>query len=164
MVVVADTSPLTALLHLNKLHLVIDLYQSVYVPNTVANEMRELVSFGYDVSFLNDKEHYFIRSANNTQLIEELCKVLDPGEAEAIVLAKEVHADLLLIDEKLGKEIAVKQNIKCKGVIGLLIDAKAQGFIPELKPLLHDLVSNLKFRISENIFNLALKKAGEDLV
>lgn len=162
MVVVADASPLTALLHLNKLQLLVDLYQSVYIPTSVANEMEELVSFGYDISFLNDHFHYIIRTATNVELIKELSTVLDPDEAEAIALAKEVKADLLLIDEKLGKEIAEKENIKCKGVIGLLIDAKAAGLIPQLKPLLDDLMNNLKFRISKTIYILALAKAGED--
>jgi uncharacterized protein len=161
MVVVADTSPLTALLHLNQIQLLVDLYQSVYIPTSVASEMKELIPFGYDISFLNDHSNYIIRTPNDVELIKELSTVLDPGEAEAIALAKELKADLLLIDEKIGKEIAGRANIKCKGVIGLLIDAKAAGLIFQLKPLLDDLVSNLKFRISQTIYNLALEKAGE---
>lgn len=163
MVVVADTSPLLALLHLNKIQLLIDLYQSVIIPTSVADEMEELILFGYDISFLNDQSRYLIRTATNVELIKELSTVLDPGEAEAIALAKEVKADLLLIDEKIGKEIAGKENIKCKGVIGLLIDAKYAGLISHLKPLLDDLINNLKFRISQAIYTMALEKAGEDV-
>lgn len=161
MVVVADASPLTALLHLNKLQLLIDLYRQIYIPTAVANEMYELMPFGYDISFLNDHSHYIVRPANDVELVKVLSTVLDRGEAEAIALSREVKADLLLIDEKLGKEIAVKENIKCKGVIGVLIDAKAEGLIPQLKPLLDDLVNNSKFRISNTIYKLALEKAGE---
>jgi predicted nucleic acid-binding protein len=161
MLVVADASPLTALLHLNKLHLLVVLYHTIYIPGSVANEMQYLIPFGYDISFLNDHSHYIIKSSNDFKLVNELSTVLDHGEAEAIALAKEVNADLLLIDEKLGKEIAAKENIKCKGVIGVLIDAKAKGHIIQLKPLLDDLVNNLKFRISKTIYSLALQKAGE---
>lgn len=161
MLVIADASPLTALLHLRKLSLLSDLYNQVYIPTSVLKEMEELVAFGYDISFLNDISKYTIRTATDIGLIKELSTVLDAGEAEAIALAKELEADLLLIDEKLGKDLAVKQGIKCKGVIGLLIDAKAAGLIPQLRPLLEDLINNLKFRISRTVYELALKKTDE---
>ena len=86
---------------------------------------------------------------------------LDLGEAEAIACAREMKAELLLIDEKLGKEFALAENIHCKGVVGVLIDAKKQGLIQYLKPLLDDLIQNLKFRLSDKIYKLALQKAGE---
>ena len=93
--------------------------------------------------------------------IKGLSEILDPGEAEAIALAKEINADLLLIDEKLGKELATKENIPCKGVIGILIEAKAKGLVTKVKPLFDELINNLKFRISERVYRLALDKAGE---
>lgn len=52
MVVVADTSPLTALLHLNQILLLQKLYGEVFIPFTVAVELKTLVSFGYNLSFL----------------------------------------------------------------------------------------------------------------
>lgn len=161
MIVVADTSPLTALLHLNRLQLLMDLYGSVYIPVSVANEMKDLIPFGYNVSFLNDKSSFHVKEATDKKLMQKFMSVLDAGEAEAIVLAKELNADLLLIDEKLGKEIAEGENIKCKGVIGLLIEAKTKKLIPQPRPLLDDLRNNLKFRISNAIYKLALEKAGE---
>lgn len=104
-----------------------------------------------------------IRRAPDTGFIEKLSEILDPGEAEAIALAKELKAELLLIDEKIGREFAVAEHIDCKGAVGILIDAKKKGLILSLKPLLDDLVTNLKFRLSERIYQLALKKAGEQL-
>jgi predicted nucleic acid-binding protein len=162
MIVVADTSPITALLHLGQLHLLKKLYDQVYIPPSVVLELRTLVSFGYDISFLTDKETFIERNPIDKKLIEILNKHLDIGEAEAIALAKEVNADLLLIDEKLGKQFAEEEHINCKGTIGILILAKDRGYIPALKPLLDNLVNNLKFRLSTAIYNLALKKAGEE--
>ncbi len=161
MVVVADTSPLTALLHLNKLHLISMLYGRVYIPVTVAKELNTLVQFGYSISFLEEKQTYIIQKATDELLVKNLCEYLDEGEAEAIALAKELHADLLLIDERLGKQFAEAEAIPCKGVVGILIEAKHQGLIQLVKPLLHDLIHNLKFRLSEKVYNAALQKAGE---
>lgn len=161
MVVVADTSPITALLHLQQIHLLKKLYGQVLIPLSVATELKTLVQFGYDVSFLEMKDVFIIRQPKDTTFINTLIEHLDLGEAEAIALAKEMKAELLLIDEKLGKEFALAENIHCKGVIGVLIDAKSQGLIKDLKPLLDDLIQNLKFRLSDKIYKLALLKAGE---
>lgn len=86
---------------------------------------------------------------------------LDEGEAEAIALAIELNADLLLIDERLGKNIATKKGLICKGVVGVLIEAKQRAFIPAVRPLLDDLREHLKFRLADTIYNLALQIAGE---
>ena len=161
MVVVADTSPVAALIHLNKLHLISMLYGKVYIPATVAVELNTLVQFGYDISFLEEKQTYIVQKAANELLVRNLCEYLDEGEAEAIALAKELHADLLLIDERLGKQFAEAEAIHCKGVIGILIEAKQQKLVQFIKPLLDDLIHDLKFRLSEKVYIAALKKAGE---
>ena len=63
MVVVADTSPITALLHLQQIHLLKRLYGQVFVPLSVAAELKTLFQFGYDVSFLEMKDVFIIRCA-----------------------------------------------------------------------------------------------------
>ena len=52
MIVVADTSPLTALLHLRQTDLLIHLYEQIFIPAVVADEMNMLLPYGYDTSFL----------------------------------------------------------------------------------------------------------------
>src|SRR6187551_2787353 len=106
MIVVADTSPITALLYIKQIHLLNKLYGKVFIPSSVAIELSTLVSFGYDISFLNNQQNYIIRKASDVELVKNLKQYLDEGEAEAIALAKELNANLLLIDEKLGKQYA----------------------------------------------------------
>ena len=103
-------------------------------------------------------EVYEIRPSTSSFFIQKLSEFLDPGEAEAIALAKELGADLLLIDERIGRRFAEAEQIACKGVVGILIEAKKEGFIQLLKPLLDDLVENLKFRLSHHIYKLALQR------
>lgn len=161
MVVVADTSPLTALLHLNQVPLLVLLYGEVYIPLAVAAELETLPAFGFDISPIKNNKAFIVRQPADTEFRNQLNEELDAGEAEAIALAIELHADLLLIDERLGKAAAEAANIPCKGVVGLLLDAKEKGLIPLVKPLLDDLRQNLKFRLSEKIYRLALQKANE---
>lgn len=161
MVVVADTSPLTALLHLNLINLLPALYGKVYIPQAVAEEIKSLIGFGYDISFLNQSDLFDVKRPADGFIHEEWYNILDIGEAEAIALALELNVDLLLIDEKLGKQLAEEKKIVCKGVVGVLIEAKLKGLIKEIKPLLNELTSGLKFRLSGKIIALALQRAGE---
>jgi len=161
MIVVADTSPLTAILHLRQLSLLEILYGEIYIPFTVAEELQTLIQFGYDISFLMDTKKYIIRKATDVLFMQALIENLDAGEVEAIALAKELRADLLLIGEKLRKQFAEQEHIACKGVVGVLIAAKHKGLIPLLKPLPDDLIRNLQFRLSDHIYQLALYKANE---
>jgi predicted nucleic acid-binding protein len=161
MVVVADTSPLTALLHLGQLPILRGLYGRIVVPASVVQELNSLPAFGYDISFIKDEEQFLILTASNIAMVQSFSVFLDAGEAEAIALAKELSADLLLIDERLGREVAEKIQIQCKGVVGVLIEAKNAGLITLVKPLLDRLIEELKFRLSDHIYSLALQKAGE---
>jgi predicted nucleic acid-binding protein len=64
---------------------------------------------------------------------------LDKGEAEAIILATESEADLILLDEALGRYHAKHAGLIVTGTIGILIKAKKQALISELKPLIFEL-------------------------
>jgi predicted nucleic acid-binding protein len=63
---------------------------------------------------------------------------LDPGERQAIQLAKQEHADLLLIDEKLGPRIARERGLAVTGTLGVLLQAAERGLI-DIEQALTDL-------------------------
>jgi hypothetical protein len=75
---------------------------------------------------------------------------LDAGEAEAIVLASEIKADLIILDERLGRFHAKHADLKVTGTIGVLMKAKSEGLIEELHPLLNEL-SDKEVWISEKL-------------
>lgn len=86
---------------------------------------------------------------------------MDRGEAEAIILAVEKKADLLLLDERRGRTVAYQLGIKFIGLLGILIEAKHQQIISAVKPLLDELIAKAGFWVSTHLYNCVLKAAGE---
>lgn len=70
---------------------------------------------------------------------------LDLGESEAIVLAKELNCDLILMDETKGRKIAKSLEIDTLGLIGILISGEKVGLLKEIKPLIVNCVKNIIF-------------------
>ena len=102
MIVVADSSPLIALARIERLDLLRDLFGSVLLPTAV---WREVVQEGVDrpgAAALMATHWIEERAILDVGLAAHLRKKLGAGESEAIVLAKEVVADFLLMDERLG--------------------------------------------------------------
>lgn len=98
---------------------------------------------------------------SNLQLVHTLRQELDAGEAEAIVLSLEMKAELLLMDERLGRETAEHLGIRCLGLIGVLIEAKNRNLIESVKPLILALRDVAGFRISQTLFDRVMADLNE---
>ena len=86
---------------------------------------------------------------------------LDRGEAEAIALAAELQADLLLMDERLGRTEAARFGLRVIGVLGVLIEAKGRGRLQRIEPILDELRHDAGFRVSQALRARVLQAAGE---
>ena len=153
MIVVSDTSVITTLLQIGKADLLRQLFGEVLIPEAVRDELS--VAHALLPAFVR------CEPVQNRPAVERLLRELDPGEAEAIVLAREKNADLLLMDESAGRRIALREGIRFTGLVGALVDAKRKRLIPSLVRVLDEIKSQTTFFISEATRNLALKTAGE---
>ncbi len=86
---------------------------------------------------------------------------LNLGEAEAIALAIEIHADAILVDEAARRAMARQMGLLPIGVLGTLLRAKERGLVGPLKPMLDSLQYELGFFISDDLRSEILRRAGE---
>lgn len=157
--VVSNTTPIISLLKIDKLSILKDLYTEIYVPKEVYNELENGKRKGYytDLSKINWIKIKEIKDKKSLSYFLDL----DKGEAETIVLANEIEADLTIIDETLGRYHAKNANLKITGTLGILLKAKKTGHIEKIKPLLFDLKNKgvwLNEKLIDNILILANEK------
>lgn len=161
MVIVSGTSPISSLFKIGRLQILPAIYGQVIIPKEVADELQVLQMQGYDLEPIFEADWLVVQTPSPSPLLDKLRKEIDPGEAEAIALAKELHADLLIIDEKSGREVALREGLAVTGLLGLLLEAKKLGHIPGVNPILDDLVKVAHFRVRPSLIREILKLAGE---
>ena len=161
MIVVSDASPLIALAAVGWLRLLHVLYGDVLVPEAVHREVTTANFHAPGAAEVSDAEWIRVQSVQERTLVAALSLELDPGEAEAIALAIESGADLLLIDERRGRAAANRLGIRVVGVLGVLIEAKGRGILPEVRPVLDALAAEAGFRVREALYRRVLEVAGE---
>ena len=161
MIVVSDTSPINNLAAINQLHLLQQLYGTVVIPEAV---YQELTDPDFPVAGAKEVQTFTwiqIRAIEDRTMLKALSSELDPGEAEAIVLALEMKAEQVLIDERRGRMIAARLNLHYTGILGVLVEAKSQGFISTVKPLLDDLINKAGFWVTEPLYKSVLRLVNE---
>lgn len=161
MIVVSDASPLISLAAVERFHLLQDLYREILIPEFVRREIAEAGLDRVGSAELREADWIVARKVKNDFLLRALEGELDRGEAEAIVLAVELRADLLLIDERRGRTVAERFGFKVVGVLGVLIQAKRMGFLPDVGTVLEDLLARAGFRIAPALRQRVLEEAGE---
>ncbi len=83
------------------------------------------------------------------------------GEADALVLALEKRASLVLIDDRDGRDAAGENELKVCGTMGILIKAKEAGLISTVSAALDQLRQKHVFWLSDAMYQEAIRLAGE---
>lgn len=161
MIVISDTTAISSLHKINELDILRKIFGEVVVPKEV---MEELMFFENQYKGFKWSETYpwlKVVALQEAQTKRELRDRLDEGESAAIALSLELDADLLLIDEKLGRILAVEYGLDIIGLIGVIELAKKRGYITSVKLLIDELISFANFRISKELYERVLKIADE---
>lgn len=161
MIVVSDTTSISALFLIERIMLLEQLFKKVVIPEPVFYELMALEGFGKDVGVLRSSSWLSIRSATPGPVLSQLLSDLDEGEAHAIAIAIELNADLLIIDEKKGRKQAERLKLNYTGLGGVLLRAKSAGLIPLVAPVLDDLKAQAGFYLSESVRGVLLEAANE---
>ncbi len=148
-IVVSDTSPIVNLAAVGRLDLLQQLYNQVVVPQAVHDEINKGIQQPALAEILSCA-WLQTQTAANRAVVASLELELDRGEAEAIALAVELKAALVLMDERKGRRVALRLGLTPIGLLGILIEAKQRRLIQEAG-----------FWIGRELYNYVLEAAGE---
>lgn len=157
MIVVSDSSPLIALSSVDRLDLMQLLFDEVIIPVSVHDEvMGQAAKIAAELPF-------FIRvEPIAAELPVRFLKLnLHTGESEAIALALERQIQGIILDDKRAREIASELGLKVIGTLGLLILAKQKGLLPNVRPIMAQIIERVNFRIAPSVLNRALSCIAE---
>jgi predicted nucleic acid-binding protein len=161
LIVVSDTSPILNLARIGRLELLPLLYQRVLIPSAV---LEELTASKKDLSSAIDlasEPWLIVASVKSQTRVRELREYLDSGEAEAIVLAVEWRADLVLVDERRGRRTATAAGLRVTGLLGVVAGAKRAGLIGLGKPVVDELIEIARFWMGSDLYAEVLAELDE---
>jgi len=170
-IVIADAGPLIALTRIGHLVLLNKLFGGVSVTSIVADEVLQGGDFS-DSSVLSQAFAQTWLQPVNVDSLDRLSQAkslmnlyqIDPGEASSMVLAQQAHTQgdqaLLVMDDLRGRSAAQHARLPVIGTAGVLLLAKRQGHVTDVKPLLLDLRQNGYF-LSQRLIDSAIQQAGE---
>ena len=162
MKIVANSSILIALSAIGQLELLLHRFpQGVLVPQAV---WREVVVTGQGqpgATEVTSTSWITVHTVEDQGLVSLLRMELDEGEAEAIALCRDQQAEMILLDEKDARRVARRMGLTVLGTIGILIWAKQTGLMATLQDQLDALQTQGKFRLSQFVYEEALRTVGE---
>jgi len=151
MIVVSDTSPISALIRCDQLHLLQKLYDKILIPKKVFEELQYLVHYNISIDILTQSKWIKIKEVSSSFLVEKYNNEVEEGEAEALVLATEYKADLILADVLAARTLAIHLGFKTKGLLGIFLEAESKGFI-ENSQLIQELIASKIVWISNKVY------------
>jgi uncharacterized protein len=155
---VVNTSPLVFLGNLGRLELLRHTGREVCIPRAVAEEIAEKPDAAAQA--VQDACAAWMQVRPDHTAVTLVQAALHTGEAEAIVLATELHAERLVLDDQDARRFADRCGLKTIGTLGILLAAKQRGAIASLREEINALAA-LGFRANPQLVAAVLQRAGE---
>ena len=145
---VTNSTCLIALERIQRLDILPQVFAPITIPPAVQSEV------GISAPWLT------IQAPQHRGIVQSLQTQIDEGESEAIALAMELGDVFIILNDLSARRVAQQLHLKVIGTTGMLLRAKQQGIIPEIKPIL-DALTTANFRISAALIRKALELADE---
>lgn len=156
--VVADNTPLRYLILLDDADILPTLFGGVFIPQTVLHELQHPHAPVEVRTWLSHPPAWLdVRQAYSPPAVD--LAVLDPGERDAIWLARELHADLLLVDDHAARAVATQLGIRKMGTVGILERAAIRGLVDLPEALAR--LQRTNFRIHQDVIEALLIRDAE---
>lgn len=161
--VVSNTSPVCNLAVIDRLDLLRRKFGKVVIPEAVARELSALDHAGGRANIeaaLRDG-WLVVERVSDRRLLPILRRRIDEGEAEAIELARQTDADLLILDDLDARRIASEEGLPYTGLLGLLAEERMAGRLPSLEDEIKRLRDECRFFVSADLETKLLRGVGE---
>jgi predicted nucleic acid-binding protein len=127
--VISNTSPLCYSILIGVAHVLPKLFGAVTIPKAVRDELRHPSAPERVRAWMRERPEWLrVETVENGPVAEALTR-LHPGEREAILLAEQTGADLIVIDEKVARHMASERGLRLTGLLGVLDEAATQDLI-----------------------------------
>ena len=162
MTVVCNATPLINFAVINRLDILQATFGQIVIPQAV---FIETTASGFPGSqFVIQaiaSDWLFVRSV--LVIASTIPRELDNGEREAIALALETDTQQILLDEREARQVAHQLGLQVMGTLGILLLAKNNLIIPQVRPLLDDMIDIAQYWVSAMLYEQVLRQAGENL-
>jgi len=128
MIIVSNTSPINYLILIGHINLLPELFDAIIIPQAVYSELSDASAPSPVQTWIATPPDWLkIQSVN--QPSDAILDLLDPGERAAILLAQELNADLLLLDDMKARRTATERGLAITGILGILDQAATMKLI-----------------------------------
>ena|SRR5271168_2913114 len=160
---VSNTSPISSLACIGRPSLLRTQFSETWIPPAVLTELNAHPSSEASAEIQTAFREKWMQpgALPHSRLFDVLCQYLHAGEAEAISLAAERNADIVLIDEREGRQLAIRAGLQVTGTLGVLLRAKLHGEIRDLRKEIQALRTKANFFVAQNLEAQILAAGGE---
>jgi len=158
--VICNATPLINFAAINRLDILQAMFSQVVIPQVVYNETTGS-SLPGSQSVLEAIASGWLQVYTVSAIPAEIPAELDQGEREAIALALEISEERILLDEREARQVAQRFGLQVIGTLGILLLAKDNQVIVQVRPLLDEMMSMAQYWVATTLYQQVLRKAGE---
>lgn len=160
--IISNTTPLINFAEIGRMDVLEALFGSVTITPAVVDELRVKSALFPLTARVPALPAICIQAPADRLLVRGYAAQVHAGEAECLALAMEHPGSLLLLDDLAARGLASANRLLFTGTLGCLTQAKKQGLITAMRPLLRELRTNTRFWISDVLEKRVMRDCGEE--